>query len=42
VVSCIAAGFVEELKADREEESEGELDKRFGGAYEGNVGCVVN
>jgi hypothetical protein len=40
-VPGVAAGFVEELKANREEESENELDKRFGVAYEGNVGRLI-
>jgi hypothetical protein len=40
-VPCVAAGFVEELKADREKEGEDELDKRFGVGYEGKVGRLI-
>jgi hypothetical protein len=36
-----AAGLVEELKAEGEEEGEDELDKRFGVAYEGKVGRLI-
>jgi hypothetical protein len=35
------AALVEELKADRKEESEDELDKRFGVADEGKVGRLI-
>jgi hypothetical protein len=38
---CVAAGFVEELKAEREKEGEDELDKRFGVGYEGKVGRLI-
>ena len=40
-VPCVAAGLVEELKADREKEGEDELDKRFGVGYEGKVGRLI-
>jgi hypothetical protein len=36
-----AAGFVEELKAEGEEEGEDECNKRFGGAQEGKVGRLI-
>jgi hypothetical protein len=36
-----AAGLVEELKAEGEEEGEDELDKRFGVAYESKVGRLI-
>jgi hypothetical protein len=40
-VPCVAAGFVEELKADREKEGEDELDKRFRVGYEEKVGRLI-
>jgi hypothetical protein len=36
-----AAGLVEELKAEGEEEGEDELAKRFGVGYEGTVGRLI-
>ena len=41
VATLAAAGLVEELKAEGEEEGEDELDKRFGVAYEGKVGRLI-
>jgi hypothetical protein len=40
-VPCVAAGFVEELKADREKEGEDELDKRCRVGYEDNLGRLI-
>ena len=40
-VPCVAAGFVEELKADREKEGEDELDKRLRVGYEDKVGRLI-
>jgi hypothetical protein len=39
--ASVAAALMEELKTEREEEGEDELDKRLGVAYEGSVGRLI-
>ena len=41
VATLAAAGLVCELKANREDEGEDELDKRFGVAHEGKIGRLI-